>query len=80
MLQLQKCSSEEAEQRILALLQKVGRERPILIGEAALAIGRFWALEETADLLGTLVDRKLLRAATLEETRKFGIVEGFFLV
>jgi hypothetical protein len=42
---------EKARERALSFL----RSRPALIGEVALAIGPLWSLEETEDLLDSLV-------------------------
>lgn len=54
-----KKTREEAIERTLALLRE--KRRPILIGEAALAMGALWTLEDAEALLEFLASEGRLR-------------------
>ena len=64
---IDKASREEAKNRTLALMAE--RDRPVLIGEVALACGTLWSIEDAVRLLEELVAERLVERVpgTLEQ-------------
>lgn len=68
-----KASRDEAKARTLALMND--RDRPVLIGEVALACGTLWSIEEAERLLQELVAEHLVERVP-GELEQFGRVRG----
>lgn len=54
-------------------------DRPVLIGEVCLWIGRTFGLRDTEEILDEMVLQGILRLATREELRRHGVRHGYFL-
>lgn len=51
--------------------------RPLLIGVASVRLGSFWSIERTQELFQELTDEGLLRRLNENETRQYGMSEGY---
>lgn len=72
-LTIDKASRDEAKARTLALMKD--RDRPVLIGEVALACGTLWGIDDAERLLEELVVERLVERVpgALEQ---YGRVKG----
>jgi len=70
---IDKASRDEAKARTLALMED--RDRPVLIGEVALACGTLWGIEDAERLLEELVMERVIERVpgALEQ---YGRVKG----
>jgi hypothetical protein len=70
---IDKASRDEAKARTLALM--TDRDRPVLIGEVALACGTLWGIEEAERLLQELVAERLIERVP-GDLEQYGLVKG----
>jgi hypothetical protein len=70
---IDKASRDEAKARTLELMTQ--RERPVLIGEVALACGTLWGIEEAERLLQELVAEHVVERVP-GDLEQYGRVKG----
>lgn len=70
---IDKASRDEAKARTLALMSQ--RDRPVLVGEVALACGTLWGIEEAKRLLQELVAEQLVERVP-GDLEQYGRVKG----
>lgn len=69
-------SKPDAKVTILAMFQR--EVRPVLIGQAAIALK--WPLAWTEEVFDELVDERKIRLCTKKEAYDFDVTHGYFLV
>jgi hypothetical protein len=72
---VKKPTPDEARKVIFKCLDR--SDRPLLIGQATLALGPLWTLSETEGVLGKLVEEGILRELTPEERWKWDLAHGY---